>query len=291
MIGNDWLTESSLQNTVRQSFAAKKVLYKEKSLYQEAEVIDTLALGKVLLLDGAAMISEKDEFIYHEVMGHIPVLAQEKTKKVLVIGAGDGGVIRELCRYQSIESITLVEIDEMVPRVCKEFFPQVARDLDNLRVKILFQDGYEFVKDQVEKKEVFDLIISDSTDPVGMAKSLYEQDFFQDISSLLSDEGIFMCQSENPFYDEFNIKEIYQNLKNAFPIVQAICAPMLIYPGVYWTFAFCSKRYFGTELKENKIQEYQSFAGKLRWHNLDWHRGAFSLPNFVKEKLGHLSEK
>ncbi|WP_044557274.1 polyamine aminopropyltransferase [Halobacteriovorax marinus] len=283
---SQWLTEQSLENTVSQSFKVVETLYEGKSPYQDIKVVLTEPLGKVLLLDDMCMISDKDEFIYHEVMAHIPLLCQEQTKRVLVIGAGDGGVIRELVRYKCIEEITLVEIDEMVTTTSREFFPNVAKGLDDPRVKIIFEDALKFIDREVLiPNNKYDLIISDSTDPVGLAENLYKSDFYQKVNSLLTDEGIFMCQTESPFYDEYDIRSIYQNLESEFKIVQPICAPILIYPGVYWTFAYCSKKWLGTDMKENKVEDYKNFSEDLMWHNLNWHSSAFNLPNFVLKKL------
>ena len=282
----EWLSEKSLNDTVLQSFKVVKELYNNQSQFQSIRVVDTESLGKVLLLDDMAMISDKDEYIYHEVMVHTPMLAQPKTKKVLVLGAGDGGVIRELVRYSSIEEITLVEIDEMVTSVSKEFFPQVSCGLKDNRVSIKHEDALDFVEKSFIAKDKYDLIISDSTDPVGIAEGLYQSSFYEKIYSLLTDDGIFMCQTESPFYDEYDIKKIYQELRSTFNIVEPTCAPILIYPGVYWTFAFCSKNLNGRKFNNHKLKEYDHFAKDLRWHNPEWQKSSFVLPNFVRDKLG-----
>lgn len=281
-----WLTEKSLNDTVSQSFEVNELLYHTKSPFQDIKVINTKALGNVLLLDDMAMISDKDEFIYHEVMVHIPLLSQGQTKNVLVIGAGDGGVIRELVRYPSIESITLCEIDQEVTNTCKEFFPHVTTGLNDKRVSCVFEDALEFIQEAIKNNHTYDLIISDSTDPVGLAENLYKDHFYKQVNKLLNPDGIFMCQTESPFYDEYDIKNIYQNLKNNFKIVQPVCAPILIYPGVFWTFAYCSQTQMGNQINESKLLEYQQFSEELRWHNPIWHKSSFSLPNMVSEKLG-----
>ncbi len=286
----EYLEEKSLDGSVAQSFKMIETLHHSHSKYQDIKVVLTQALGKVLLLDDIAMISDKDEFIYHEVMTHVPMLSQEQTRRVLVIGAGDGGVIRELVKYRSIKEITLVEIDQEVTNVSREFFPKVASGLSDIRVNCVFEDAIDFVRKEVENvSSKYDLIISDSTDPVGIAKQLYERDFYADINSLLSKDGIFMCQTENPFYDEYNIKKIYQDLKSEFQIVQPICAPILIYPGIFWTFAFCSKTNSLVEISSQKLQEYNEFSKDLKWHNPKWQQASIHLPNYVTKSLG-LSE-
>ena len=280
-----WLTEESLNCSVSQSFKIKKNLFHTRSHYQDIKVVETQALGKVLLLDDMAMISDKDEFIYHEVMSHIPMLVQDKTNSVLVIGAGDGGVIRELVKYSSIEQITMVEIDKVVTETSKIFFPHVASGLTDKRVTIKFENALRFVDQALSEGIKFDLIISDSTDPVGLAEDLYKKTFFEKINSLLSDDGIFMCQTESPFYDEYDIKDIYQRLHSNFKIVTPICAPILIYPGVFWTFGFCSKQKHVLDLCSTKVKEYSEFCQTLKWHNLNWHKTLTQLPNFIEEKI------
>lgn len=278
-----WLTEYSLNNSVKQCFEQTAILHQEESEFQEIKVVETSSLGRVLLLDDFAMISQKDEFIYHEVMAHIPTLCQSNTKNVLVLGAGDGGVVRELVRYQSIENITLVEIDSKVTEVCQKFFPEVSSGLNDPRVSIIFEDALKYVTNL--KPGSFDLIICDSTDPEGIAAGLYQKDFYQKALELLTDEGIFMCQTETPFFDEFDIKSIYRNLGQIFPVVAPVCAPILIYPGVFWTFAFCSKKWTISDIKEHKRSEYNVFATELKWHNPNWQLASTHLPNYVKEML------
>jgi len=285
-IENNWLTEASLNKSVSQSFKIKNILHHSKSIYQDIKVIETFPLGRVLLLDDMAMISEKDEFIYHEVMVHLPVLTQEQTKNVLVIGAGDGGIIRELVKYSQIESITLVEIDEEVTRICKEFFPNVTTGFNDKRVQVIFQDGNTYIDELLKTSSTkYDLIISDSTDPEGIAENLYTKTFYDKIQFLLNDNGIFICQTETPFFDEYDIHKIYKNLRSTFHSVKPVCAPILIYPGVYWTFAFCTKKEIENTISQNKIHEYNLFKEDLKWHNEQWHMSAFVLPNFVKNKL------
>lgn len=280
-----WFTESTMNESVYHAFGIKELLFQKKSEFQEIKVYETKELGKLLTLDGAAMISEKDEFIYHEVMVHCPLLVQRNTERVLVIGGGDGGIIRELCRYKSIKRIDLVEIDSAVVETCRTFFPKVSSSLDDPRVNIHYQDGMKFLLDCVKAKQSYDLVIMDSTDPVGMAKGLYSEDFFKHIDHILGPEGIFMSQTGTPLFDEFGIRENYSKLTTRFKKVQAICAPILIYPGVHWTFAAASKKWSMQDFKENKLGEYAAFAMKLKWHNPAWQSCATELPNFYRQKI------
>jgi len=283
---NNWFSESTLNDTVRSSFKYKALIHESQSDFQRIRIYDTYSLGRLLVLDDSAMISDKDEFIYHEVITHIPILVQEQTKNVLIIGGGDGGAIRELVKYKSIKSIELVEIDSAVVDISREFFPHVASGLNDQRVKIHYTDGVEFINN-CEKK--YDLIIVDSTDPIGPAVGLYEKKFYEVCREHLNENGIFMAQTETPLFDEYSISSIYDKLNETFPIVETICAPMLIYPGVYWTFSFCSLTEGITSFKENKLCEYGEFSSKLKWHNLDWHKSCFKLSNLFSASIDYKS--
>lgn len=278
-----WFYERSFFKKFSMGWKVKKVLHSEQSQFQKIEVLETEAVGKLLLLDGKTMVSEVDEFIYHEVMAHIPYMVSEKVEKVLIIGGGDGGVVREFAKHKDIKQIDLVEIDERVIEVSRKFFPECTSALDDPRVNILPQDGFAFIK---SKKNEYDIIIIDSTDPEDFASGLFTTEFYKDVYDALTDHGIMMNQTENPFLDEYGIKSIYTNMRNAFPFVQSFTAPMSIYPGVFWTFGFSSKKYLGTQIKSEKVQSMQSLQRELKWYNIDWHKGAFAISNFHKKKIG-----
>ncbi|MEX1100181.1 MAG: polyamine aminopropyltransferase, partial [Bacteriovoracaceae bacterium] len=277
MIKNGWLYEDSYFKTFSMAWKIKKILHSEESRFQKIDVIETESVGRILMLDGKTMVSDKDEFVYHEVMAHIPYMVARKCAKVLIIGGGDGGVVREFAKHQDIKQIDLVEIDERVIEVSKEFFPQCTSSLDDPRVNVLAKDGFAFIK---SKKNEYDVIVVDSTDPEDFASGLFTAGFYQDVHEALTEDGIMMNQTENPFFDEFGVKKIYQNMRKAFPSVQSFHAPMLIYPGVYWTFGFSSKKRKGTDLYKDKIQKMAGLERNLKWYNMDWHRGAFSNGNF-----------
>lgn len=283
MLDNGWVFEKSYFNKFKMSWKIKKVLHSEQSKFQKIDVVETEAFGKLLLLDEKTMVSEKDEFIYHEVMAHIPYMVTRKCEKVLIIGGGDGGVVREFARHKDIKQIDLVEIDERVIEVSKKYFPECTSALDDKRVNIMPQDGFAFIK---SKKNEYDIIIVDSTDPEDFASGLFTSEFYQDVYNALSDEGIMMNQTENPFLDQYGIGDIYKNMRKAFPIVQSFYAPMCIYPGVFWTFGFSSKKYRATDINPLKKQEMYKLERKLKWYNMDWHKGAFQLSSFHKRMIG-----
>lgn len=283
MSENNWFEEKFYLGKARQGFLIKEHLHTEQTPYQKIDVYDTDALGRLLVLDNKTMVSDLDEFVYHEIMGHVPSMVVPNAEKVLIIGGGDGGCVREFVRHQNLKQIDLVEIDERVIEVSKKYFPQCTKGLDDPRVSVLPTDGIKFIAD---KKEAYDIIIIDSTDPEDFAEGLFTSEFYANVRDALTPDGVMMAQTENPFYDEYDIGKIYSNLKNAFPIIGATTAPMIIYPGVFWTFAFASKKTLPTELLEEKKPQMKKLQKTLKWYNMDWHVGSFSLPNFVKEKLG-----
>ena len=285
MVKNGWFHEKSFHNTFSMGWKVKKVLHSEKSKFQRIDVIDTDAVGKLLLLDGKTMVSNLDEFVYHEVMAHIPYMVSRSCKNVLIIGGGDGGVVREFAKHQSIERIDLVEIDERVIEVSKIYFPECTSALDDPRVNVLTKDGFAFIK---SKKNEYDIIVIDSTDPEDFASGLFTSEFYNDVYNALTEDGIMMNQTENPFLDEYGVKKIYTNMRKSFPFVQSFTAPMSIYPGVFWTFGFSSKKFLGTHINPEKSQMMSSMERSLKWYNMEWHKGAFAISNFHKKKIGQI---
>ncbi len=283
MTDQQWFYERSFRGSLAFGAKIKKVLHEEQSQFQNIKVIDTEPVGKLLLLDDKTMVADIDEFVYHEVTAHIPYMVHPKVRNVLVIGGGDGGVVREFTKHSDIETIDLVEIDERVIEVSRQFFPECTQGLDDPRVNIQPTDGIEFIK---SKKNQYDIIVVDSTDPEDFAEGLFTKDFYSAVNSALKDDGIMINQTENPFYDEFGIRKIYDNMREAFPIVRSYHAPMLIYPGVYWTFGFSSKKYQPLEIIADKIPAMKKLEKTLKWYNLDWHRGAFALGNLHKNLIG-----
>lgn len=283
MIDQNWFTEKYFHQDVATSFRVKSVLHSEKSEYQKIEVLETHGVGRLLLLDGKTMVSERDEFVYHEVMGHIPTMVHPNPKNVLIIGGGDGGIVREFVKHPNLERIDLVEIDERVIEVSKTYFPDCTSGLSDRRVNVRPQDGVEYIK---SFKNFFDIIIIDSTDPEDFAAGLFTKEFYTYVSEALTENGIMMAQTENPFYDEWGIKKFYDNLREVYPVVASFTGPMLIYPGVFWTFAFASKGVKPTAINESRVPFMEKLQENLKWYNMDWHRGAFNLSNIHKKVTG-----
>lgn len=192
-----WFSEKYTDSVIF-SIKVNKQLESVQSEFQRIDVYESEEFGRILVLDGYLMLTEKDEFIYHEMIVHVPMAVHPNPQRVLVIGAGDGGVVRELTRYDSVKKIDLVEIDEMVVNVCKKFLPQTSCKFDDERVSVYFQDGVEYVK-KCEHK--YDLIIVDSTDPFGPGEALFTEEFYGNCYKALKDDGIMVNQHESAYYE------------------------------------------------------------------------------------------
>ncbi len=255
-------------------------IFEKQSEFQKTEVFNSRAFGKVLTLDGLMMVTEKDEFFYHEMIVHIPMLTHPNPKNILVIGGGDGGTVRELLKYDSVEHIDMVEIDEVVIEASKKYFPTVSCGLDDKRVSVLVQDAIEFIKD---KKDCYDVVLIDSTDPIGPGVGLFNEGFYNNVKRALKKGGIVTPQTEGPFAQSENMKKTYELLRKVFKNVAPYCSPMPTYPGGYWSWGFCSDdiQAPSIDFKADKRADIISKTCKL--YNPSLHGAVFQVPNFVKD--------
>lgn len=279
-----WYTQPQTDN-IRFSIKVKQHLFTAKSPYQQIDIFDNEEMGKFLIIDGIVMLTSKDEFIYHDMIVHVPMATNPSIKKALVIGGGDGGTVRELTRYPSIEKIDMVEIDELVVKAAKEYLPLTAGKLDDPRVTLYFQDGAEFVRSTVDK---YDLVIVDSTDPIGPGEGLFTNEFYQSCYHALTDEGILVNQCESPFYEK-NAKEMRRaiaKIRRLFPIAEVYQYNMPTYPSGHWLFGFASKKYH--PLNDFQPDKWQAFGLETKYYNPDVHRGSFMLPTYVREQMNHV---
>lgn len=276
-----WYTENHTKH-VRFSMRVVKQLYSAKSDFQLIEIFETKEFGRVLTLDGFLMLTQKDEFIYHEMITHVAMATNLDIKKVLVIGAGDGGTVRELCRYDSIESIDMVEIDEMVVTSCKQFLPQTASKLTERRVNLMIEDGLKFIR---TKQNEYDLIIVDSTDPFGPGEGLFTKEFYGNCHNALKDNGILINQHESPYYknDARAMQRANKRIRSVFPVAMVYQVHIPTYPSGHWLFGFSSK---GTHpIKDLDADRWNALGIDTNYYNTDLHVGCFALPNYVKELL------
>ena len=276
-----WFSENHTPN-VQISIRVDKQLYSGKSEFQRIDVFESPEFGRFLTLDGYMMLTEKDEFIYHEMITHVPMAVHPNVKKVLVIGAGDGGVVRELVRYHDIEHIDMVEIDPLVVEVCKKYLPQTACRFDDPRLTLHFEDGLRFVR---FKENEYDLIIVDSTDPFGPGEGLFTKEFYGNCFKALKDDGILINQHESPFYpeDAQACQRAHKNIVNTFPIAKVYQAHISTYPSGHWLFGFASKKYH--PLRDLDETRWNMRALTCRYYTTTLHKGAFYIPAYVEELL------
>ncbi len=259
------------------TFKVKNILFKESSKYQEIVILDTYSHGKVMLLDGLVMLTEKDEFVYHEMIVHPGMLSHKNPENVLVIGGGDGGTIREILKYDSVRKVDIVEIDGMVIDVARKFLPHISFGYSDERVNVFVEDGIKFVKN---KKHFYDIIIVDSTDPIGPAVGLFREDFYRKLNNALKENGSIIAQSESPFVNQEIIKSMYKDLRNVFNNVNMYLAYIPTYPSGMWSFAFASN---SNDILKINSDKSDTIALQCKYYNKDVHIGALQLPNFVKE--------
>jgi len=276
-----WFTEKH-SDTINFSILVTKTLYSSQTKFQKLEVFENPELGKFFTLDDYVMITEKDEFIYHDMIVHVPMAVHPKAENILVIGAGDGGTVRELCRYQGVKHIDMVEIDEEVVTVCKQYFPNSTSGLYDPRVSLFFMDGLAFVR---ERKNTYDLIIVDSTDPFSVGEGLFTRSFYKDCFEALKEDGILVNQHESPFYAHYqkNMLRAHQRIKETFPIAEVYQAFIPTYASGHWLFGFASKKY--DPIKDADFKRWNALGLKTKYYNPQLHVGSFALPNYVKTLL------
>ncbi len=277
---SDLWVEEKFGDFVGFRFKVDNTLFSGKSEFQTVDVVETRGHGKMLLNDGLVMLTERDEFVYHDMITHVPLFVHPNPKKVLIIGGGDGGTAREVIRHPEVEKCVMVEIDGMVVDACKEFIPQTASKLDDPKVELLIDDGIKYVK---ETKEKFDVVLVDSTDPFGPAEGLFGPGFYNDVLSVLNDDGIVVSQGESPWYEPGRQGELLGVLNEVFPLVRIYNYHNLGYPGGFWSFTFASK---GLDPIAN-FDEKRVLDSELefKYYNCETHRAAFALPEFMKDAV------
>ncbi|MGL6056691.1 MAG: polyamine aminopropyltransferase [Culicoidibacterales bacterium] len=277
-----WYTEEWTKN-IRFGVKVKQHVYNETSAFQQVDIFQSEELGTFLTLDGLMMVNEKDEFVYHDMIVHTPMAVNPQIKKVLVIGGGDGGTVRELTRYSHIEQIDMVEIDELVVRASQKWIPQCADKLADQRVNLYFEDGVAFCAQA--KDATYDLIIVDSTDPIGPGEGLFTTAFYTDCHRILSAKGILVNQNESPYF-EGNAKEMQRahgKLQAIFAVSRVYQAHIPTYPSGHWLFGFASK---GLDpITDADFPTWQQFGLKTKYYNPNLHVGSFALPTYVLEML------
>ena len=276
-----WFTEKHTAD-VKFSIRVDRQIYTGQSDFQRIDVFESKEFGRFLTLDGYMMLTERDEFIYHEMITHVPMAVHPAVRNVLVIGAGDGGVVRELTRYPALENIDMVEIDPLVVEVSKKYLPQTACRLNDERVHIYYEDGLRFVR---SKEDLYDLIIVDSTDPFGPGEGLFTKEFYGSCFKALKEDGIMVNQHESPFYPEDAVacQRAHKRIVESFPISRVYQAHIPTYPSGHWLFGFASKKYHPVHDLDGA--RWNLLGIKTRYYTTRLHGGAFILPAYVEELL------
>ena len=274
-----WFTEKHTPNAGL-TLKIKRTLYSNRSEYQQINVLETEEFGRLLLLDGLVMTTERDEAIYHEMLVHPPLHIHPGSENVLIIGGGDGGAVREALKYPGLRGVTLCEIDREVVEVARRFFPRLSKGLDDPRVEVVFEDGSRILQDLDNQ---LDVILVDSTDPIGAAKALFTKKFYSSCHKALKEGGILCAQSESPIYHTDIIRSIKADLLEAgFQDVRFYTAPVPTYPGGFWSWVIASK-------KEIKISDQAPLPREhyeaMYYFNREILKAAFCLPNFFKKAL------
>lgn len=280
-----WYTEKHTED-VHFTIRVERQLCARKSAFQRIDVFESKEFGRFLTLDGLMMLTEKDEFIYHDMIVHPAMATNPDIRKVLVIGAGDGGAVRELLRYPGIERIDMAEIDEEVVRVCREFLPNTASGLSDARVHICYEDGVRFVR---RFENEYDLIIVDSTDPFGPGEGLFTKAFYGSCYRALREDGILVNQHECSYYPSYaeNMRRAHRRILNLFPVCRVYQAHIPTYPSGHWLFGFASKKL--DPLKAD-LSRWTALGLDTKYYNPDLHFGCFALPTYVQRQLEETDE-
>lgn len=276
-----WFSEFHTPD-VQHSIRVNQHLYSGKSDYQQIDIFDTPEFGRVLTLDGNVMLTERDEFIYDEMITHVPMAVHPNVTDVLVIGAGDGGVVKELTGYEQIKRIDLVEMDPQVIEVCRTYLPENACRLDDERVHIRYENALRFIR---RCNEEYDLIIVDSTDPFGPSEGLFTREFYASCCNALRSDGIMVNQQGSPFYhqDAEAMQRSHKRIVSTFPISRVYQAHIPTYAAGYWLFGFASKKYHPIE--NLNAEKWLSLNLKTQYYTTKLHVGAFYLPAFLEKML------
>jgi spermidine synthase len=263
-------------------------LYDRTSELQRVRVINTYAYGKTLTIDNMFMTTETDESHYHEMIAHPVILAHNNIRKVLVIGGGDGGTIREVLKHPEIEQVTMVEIDANVVEASKLHLPELSQSFDHPKLNLIIGDGIEFIANS--SPESYDLIIVDGSDPAGPAKGLFSAQFYQNCDRALTENGLLVTQGESPSFHQETFAELNACIKGIFGSKKVFTLLFHIptYPSGLWSFQIASKGQIKPRQVDPEIVRKFEKNNQLHYYNLEIHQAAFALPNYVKKMLNEL---
>jgi spermidine synthase len=273
-----------IHNSMRIGFKVERTLFMGESEFQRVAVVETELLGKALLVDDIWMAAEGEEKTYHEMIVHPAMTTAPKIERVLIIGGGDGGTAREVLRYQQVEHVDMVEIDEMVVEACKEHLPEIGTAWDDPRLNLVIGDGIAWAKRT--DLEPYDVIIVDGSDPVGPAEGLFGKEFYAGCERLLADDGVFVTQSESPLVFRDVHLEMVRTMKETFASVHPYYGSVGIYAGGPWSWTYASNNVSPKDIIDERVEFIQE---QTHIYNRDVHLGAFAVPNHIRRALGDKS--
>ena len=272
-----WYSERWEEGRSGISLKVLNVLHREQSPYQTIEIFETESFGTLMTLDGLVMVTDRDNFVYHEMMSHPALFSHPDPRRVLIIGGGDCGTLREVLKHPGVEHVDMVELDERVTRVAEIYFPELCESNQDPRAHFHFTDGIQWVSDA--KAGSYDVIMVDSTDPVGPAAGLFATEFYQNCLRALGDQGVLVGQSESPLFNADLIRSIRARMREAGASdVATIHFPQCTYPSGWWSATLAGK---GLNLAEFREQAAQAKPVPTRYYNAALHRGALAMPEFL----------
>lgn len=257
------------------SWGIKNIVYSEETPYQSLSIVDTIELGRALVLDGVVQTTVKDEFYYHEMIAHVPLFTHPEPQQVLIVGGGDGGTAREVLKHKSVKRVDLVEIDERVIAACKKYLPEVSCSFDDPRMNVIIADGVKYMR---EPGDEYDVIIIDSPDPVGPAVKLFCEDFYKNVYNSLKPDGLLVAQTDSPCFDAAFFQKIYWRISAQFPLTRVYLSCVPGYMSGFWSFTVGSKKY-------DPVRDYRREPVSTRYYTPELHRASFALPRFIEELL------
>ncbi|SCV05345.1 LANO_0H05446g1_1 [Lachancea nothofagi CBS 11611] len=287
LIEDGWFREINEKGFPGQGLMLKveRVLYHSRSEFQDILVFQSSAYGNVLVLDGIVQATERDEFAYQEMITHIPLYAHKNPRKVLVIGGGDGGVLREVVKHKGVVSATLVEIDETVIKLAQKYLPGMACSFNHAKVQVKLQDGFEFLRNVAASDERYDVIITDSSDPEGPAEAFFQKEYFELLHSALNDNGIVIAQaSENVWLNLDYIRELVKSAGAVFPRAQYCYTTVPTYTSGQLGLIVCAKNKKSDlehAIREPTIEE----QSQMRYYNTAIHSASFILPTWAYHRI------
>ena len=281
-MSEQWFNEQHDYSGSAIGFRVKECLHAEKTPFQTIEIYDSTDWGKLMVIDGCMMVTTRDNFFYHEMMSHPALFTHPRAKRVVIIGGGDCGTLREVLKHDEVESAIQVEIDERVTRLAEKYFPELCASNNDPRAQLLFIDGIKWMAEC--EKETLDVVIVDSTDPIGPAEGLFNEAFYQSCLRALRTGGILVQQSESPLAHIELIKSMRSAMRTSgFAAVKTLTFPQPCYPTGWWSATLARK---GVDLEDFRERGAEMKQFETKYYNVDMHRAALALPEFLREALG-----